>query len=854
MRLSTPIASLALILGSALPCVAQIGDKKGEAQIQLIPDSLVPPSPAQSPYQELKSFQLAPGYKIELAASDPLIGDPVAGVFGPDGRLWIVEMQGYMPDLDGSTEDQPHGRVVVLTDTNNDGVFDKAEVFLDQIVMPRALALHRDGVLVGAPPHLWFCRDTNGDGKADEKIELANDFGVRVDPTRPQLANPERAPNALLWGHDNWLQVSAYTARFKFKDGRWLRGLSNFRGQWGQGQDDYGRIFHNSNSDQLRADIIPSSYLARNPNLGRTTGLNWKVATEQLVWPIRVNPGINRGYRPEMLRDNKLKEFTAACAPFIYRADLLPADAYGNAFICEPAGNLIKRNVLTAEKGALSAKPYYDQKEFLASTDERFRPVNLITGPDGAIYVIDFYRGIIQHRISLTTYLRDQIVKRGLDKPLALGRVWRIAPEGVAPVAAKKLSEMTPAEWIAELSSGNAWRRETAQRLLVERNDANLAPALRDVATNGAAPMGRVHALWTLEGMGALHWEAVAACIRHADPRVRAAGVRNAESFLSAPKPEDAVALLKAVALTETAPEVQQQLVLSLGEARTPALEPDFDAYLSAAALAHRAEDVSFIQDALISGLQGRELEVFTAIVRKPELYSKTLPAALLRCVFAERKSARVEKALSVIAALPLKSQQLTLLGSLAAHPTVTAKRPIKCEAEPAALVKFGKNKDAGIQKALVAVQKLIVWPGKPGVQVVALTPLTNEEQSQFDAGKQTFMGLCAACHQPTGKGLEGLAPPLADSEWVNGNPARIARIVMHGLRGPVKVKGLTYSLDMPAAGFLSDAQIAEVLTYIRREWDHEAAPVKIDFVKTIREQTKGRNDAWTEKELLEIK
>jgi mono/diheme cytochrome c family protein/glucose/arabinose dehydrogenase len=854
MRFPTPIASLALLLASSLPCLAQIGDKKGEAQIQIVPDSLVPPSPAQSPYQELKSFQLAPGYKIELAASDPLIGDPVAGVFGPDGRLWIVEMQGYMPDLEGSTEDQPHGRVVVLTDTNNDGVFDKAEVFLDQIVMPRALALHRDGVLVGAPPHLWFYRDTNGDGKADEKIELANDFGVRVDPTRPQLANPERAPNALLWGHDNWLQVGAYTARFKFKDGRWIRGLSNFRGQWGQGQDDYGRIFHNSNSDQLRADIIPSSYLARNPNLGRTTGLNWKVATEQLVWPIRVNPGINRGYRPEMLRDNKLKEFTAACAPFIYRADLLPADAYGNAFICEPAGNLIKRNVITAEKGALSAKPYYDQKEFLASTDERFRPVNLITGPDGALYVIDFYRGIIQHRISLTTYLRDQIVKRGLDKPLALGRVWRIAPEGVAPVAGKKLSEMTPAEWIAELSSGNAWRRETAQRLLVERNDANLAPALVDVATNGAAPMGRVHALWTLEGMGALRWEAVAACIRHADPRVRAAGVRNAESFLSAPKSEDAVALLKAVALTETVPEVQQQLVLSLGEARTLAFEPDFDAYLSAAALAHRAEDVSFIQDALISGLQGRELEVFTAILRKPELYSKTLPAALLRCVFAERKSARVEKALSVIAALPLKSQQLTLLGSLAIHPTVTAKRPIKCEAEPAALVKFGKNKDAGIQKSLAAVQKLIVWPGKPGVQVVALTPLTNEEQSQFDAGKQTYLGLCAACHQPTGKGLEGLAPPLADSEWVNGNPARIARIVMHGLRGPVKVKGLTYSLDMPAAGFLSDAQIADVLTYIRREWDHEAAPVKIDFVKTIREQTKERNDAWTEKELLGIK
>jgi mono/diheme cytochrome c family protein/glucose/arabinose dehydrogenase len=845
MRMPRRTLSLAALCLAAVAC-AQIGDKAGEPQMQLVPDALIPPSPALTPQEELKTFQLAKGYQISLAASDPQVGDPVAAQFGPDGRLWVVEMQGYMPDLDGTTEDQPHGRVVVMEDKDGDGVFETSTVFLDNVVMPRALALHRDGVLVGAPPHLWFCRDTNGDGKADEKIEVATDFGVRVDPARPQLANPERAPNALLWGHDNWLYVGAYTARFKFKDGRWQRGLSNFHGQWGLSQDDYGHLFHNSNSDQMRADVIPSSYLNRNPNLGRTTGLNWKVAKEQLVWPIRVNPGINRGYRPEMLREFKLKEFTAACSPTIYRSDFFPTDAYGNAFVCEPAGNLIKRNVVKSEGGTLVATPYYDQTEFLASTDERFRPVSLLTGPDGALYVIDLYRGIIQHRISLTTYLREQIVKRGLDKPLALGRVWRIAPEGAAVVPAKKLSVMTPAELVAELASGNSWRRETAQRLLVEAApDATIDAALVALAKDSTSPMGRVHALWTLEGRGTVKAEAVLAGMAHADPRVRAAATRVSEALMASPDRDAIVARWTELAATETVAEVQQQLALSIGEAKSLASD------LAGAALVTRAGDVAFIQDAFVSGLEGREIDLFEAVLKKPAAFAKTLPAALLRCVFSTRKPAQVEKALAIIAALPLKSQQVTLLGSLTTHPTVTAKRPVKLAAEPASLAKLSKSKDAAMIKALAWFKSTVVWPGKPGVVVPVVKPLTNEQQALFDSGKQTFAGLCAACHQPTGRGLEGLAPPLADSEWVNGDQERIIKVVMHGLRGPIKVKGLSYSYDMPAAGFLSDEQIAGVLTYIRREWDHEASPVPLDLVQKIRAETKGRSDAWTEGELL---
>ncbi|MEI6872065.1 MAG: dehydrogenase, partial [Verrucomicrobiota bacterium] len=591
---------------------AQIGDKAGEAQISLVPEQLIPPAPVLSPEDELKTFQLAPGYRAELVASDPLVGDPVAMTFGPDGRIWVVEMRGYMPDLDGTTEDQPQGRIVVLSDTDGDGKMDKSEVFLDRIILPRAIALVDGGVLVGAPPYLWFYEDKGG--KAGDRIELASDFGVQVDPSRPQLANPERAPNGLLWGLDNWIYAGAYTAKFQFQNGKWVRDVSTFRGQWGLSQDDWGHLFYNSNSDALRSDLVSSRYLGRNPHMSKPQGTNWKVVNEQFVWPARVNPGINRGYRSESLwtepgLEYRLKEFTAACAPWIYRGDLFPKDAYGNAFICEPAGNLIKRSVLTSDNGVLSASNAYEKTEFLTSTDERFRPVNLTTGPDGALYVVDFYRGVIQHRISLTSYLRDQITKRGLDKPLALGRIWRIVPTGANIAAAPKLSTQTPSEWIEALSHPNAWRRETAQRLLVEKRDASLGTALELAATSAKEPLGRMHALWTLQGVKAVRWPLIATALQDEDPRVRAAAVQISEALLGSPARTELLAKWTALSRREAVAEVQLQLALSMGEAK------DADVDSAMAAMCLRATDVRFLKDAVLSGLSRRELELLESLL-----------------------------------------------------------------------------------------------------------------------------------------------------------------------------------------------------------------------------------------------
>jgi mono/diheme cytochrome c family protein/glucose/arabinose dehydrogenase len=837
------------LLASVVVSPAQTGKKTSPPMKSLVPAELIPPSPVLSPEEELESFQLAPGIRVELVASEPMVAHPMAMAFDPDGRLWVVEMRGYMPNLEGVGEDQPVGRVSVLSDTDGDGRMDKSVVFLDGLVMPRAVMPVRDGALVGAPPYLWFCRDTDGDGRADEKIVVASDFGGPIDPKNPALGEPENKPNSPLWAFDNWIYCGHYTGKFRWRNGAWERGMTTSRGQFGLSQDDFGRFYSNSNSDQLRADIIPTHYLSRNPNYPRARGRSVGVARGQSVWPARVTPGINRGYLPEMLRDYKLKNFTAACAPWIYRADLFPADFYGNAFVCEPAGNLVKRNLVTAGRGTLTAREAYDQREFIASTDERFRPVNLTTGPDGALYLCDMYHGIIQHRISVSKYLEDQVRARGLDQPVGLGRIWRVAPENAKRPAPPQMSKEAPAQWVAHLSHPNSWWRETAQRLLVERGDTSVVPALEELAAKGKSPMGRVHALWTLEGVQRLSVKTAIRALDDSDPRVRAAAVRVGEGFL---RDEERFELLPkwiARAGTESSPEVQLQLVLSLGEARDAASDA------AMVALLRRAPDNTFLRDAVLTGVAGRELELFETFLAETGLDS--LLTGLAGCVFAGRHPARIGRLFETIAALPAgaRSRQATLLNSLTANAVVTARRPVRLPAEPAALATLRRQPGASLNTALEKISPLLIWPGKPGVAPEApVEPLTPAQQVRFEAGGQLYAATCAACHQPHGLGLEGHSPPLADSEWVTGSVERLARIAINGVRGPIRVGDRGYDLDMPAMGAaLSDEQLAAIFTYIRREWGHTAAPVEPETVERIRAAVAGRQDAWTQVELLKI-
>lgn len=847
---------LTLLVGTALAALvhAQMGDvadKKGEQQVPLVPREQIPPSPVLSPADALKSFVLAPGIRLELVAAEPLVEDPVAITFGPDGRMWVVEMRGYMPDFEGKTEDAPNGRIVVLTDEDGDGRYDKRTVFLDGLVLPRAIALVRDGALVGAPPFLKFWRDTNGDGRADKSEDVANDFGTATDPQRPELANPERAPNSLLWALDNWIYAAAYTKKFRFAHGRWESAPTTFRGQWGLSQDIFGRLYHNSNSDQLRADIIPSRYLARNANYPRAAGTNVDLAANQHVWPARVTPGTNRAYRPELMQHGRLKDFTAACAPWVYRGDALP-DLLGNAFVCDPAVNLIKRNILVGLNGTLTSKEAYDQQEFIASTDERFRPVNLTTGPDGALYIVDLHKGVIEHRISLTSYLRKQGEDRGLEKPLHLGRIYRVLPaEGAAPKVAH-LDPARPGELLAALSHPNSWQRETAQRLLIERGDASVIPALREAARKDASPLGRLHALATLDGLGAADFATLSDALVDPAPFVRATAVRLCEPFLATDlAPTVAARLLKLTA--EPSAEVRLQLVLTLGEARQP------EADLAMAQLAHATPDQRLLVDALCSGLAERELPLLQALMAyapwpPSDDVANAILGELAKGVVNSRDPAKIDRVLSIIAAAPAdpawRARRLALVKGAAAATLATPAHPVAFTAEPAALA--GLRSDHR-DESLAKLEALLTWPDKPGaVAPYVPPPLTPAEKARADAGRWLYAA-CQPCHQTHGRGLEGLAPPLANSEWVNGSAERVARIVLHGVRGPLKVDGRTYNLDMPPMGSLSDDDLAAILTYVRRDWGNTGTPVTPELVRAQREATKGRNDAWSQAELQKL-
>ena len=362
----------------------------------------------------------------------------------PDGRLWVVEMRGFMPTFEGMGEDAPVGQVVVLEDTDDDGRADKRTVFLDGLVQPRTVKVLDRGVLVIAPPQLIFARDTDGDLKADAREVLRSDVGVKG-------GNPEHSPNSLLWALDNWLYTSEYATDF-----RWTRtGLESAktlsRGQWGISMDDSGRIYRNFNDDPLHVDYLPGRLLARNPSAVRTRGVYEPVTDDLEVWPARPTPAVNRGYRAGVLRpDGSLAVFQAAGTPTVYRGDRLPGDAHGNVFVTEPAGNLVRRYVVKeGADGRITASNAHPKSEFLTSTDERFRPVNLLSAADGTLYIADMYRGVIQHGQYQSEYLKNQIRARGLVEPTGLGRIYRVVHETTRRATRPALSARTAADLVS---------------------------------------------------------------------------------------------------------------------------------------------------------------------------------------------------------------------------------------------------------------------------------------------------------------------------------------------------------------------------------------------------------------------
>jgi glucose/arabinose dehydrogenase len=713
---------------------------------------LPPPKPL-SAEEELATFKLPPGFRAELVASEPLVDTPVALAWDEKGRLFVCEMRDYMHNVEGTGEDQTNGRIVLLEDADGDGRMDKRTVFADGLRMPRAVMCVNGGVLVGEPPNLWFMKDTDGDGVADTKESIDNSFGTGG-------GQPEHMANSPVWMLDNWIYSANHSKRYRLRDGKFEDQVADRRGQWGLTQDDFGRPFFNSNSDFLRANLFAESLGSRNPNFPATAGLGVQIMKDQSTWPAHPTPGVNRGYEPKQLReDGTLAKSTATCGPSIYRGTLFPKEFRGNVFVPEPAGNLVKRLVLSEKKAVLTAANASEDSEFWTSTDERFRPVSSYTGPDGALYVVDMYRGMIQHTSFLTHYLIANIKDRNLETPHELGRIWRVVPVG-SKAKTPKMPEDTAA-LVGCLSSPDGWVRDTAQRLLVERRDSGATVALAKLATAGKTPLARIHALWTLDGMGASPSEVIAACLKDKDAKVRATAVRLA----ARPQLPELMAMVK-----DQSTDVQIALAFQLSSYP--------ESQQAAFALALQSGEQPLIRDALLSGLRGRELETLQALI---EENSKTVPTPLVeglsQAVLAERRKERVKKLLELIAAQPVQSPfRLAMLtgaaGKISTAKTSTAPRLLYLESEPSELEKIASELTPAASVLLKALNARLAWPGKPGVPPPpVIKPLNPAEIALFETGKGVYSTLCVGCHQPTGAGMDGLAPALVDSEWVLGNP-----------------------------------------------------------------------------------
>lgn len=791
-----------------LALLLQAGDQKGEPQPEIWREMEVPAAPALSPEDALKSFRLHEGFRIELVAAEPLVEDPVAMTWDPAGRLYVVEMRGFMPDIDGRGEDAPAGRIAVLEDTDGDGVMDKRTTFLDQLVMPRAVALAGDGVLVAEPPNLWYCQDADGDLVSDVRTGVAH-YGMQ--------GPVEHTDNGLVRAIDNWIYNAKSRQRFQWRGGTLVKEETVARGQWGIAQDDFGRLYSNHNSSFLHAELVPFEWLARHPYYrDRHVGVNAPIVKDQRVYPIRVNPGVNRGYRRGVLRDDgTLRSTTATCGPTIYRGDAYPPEFRGNAFVPEPAANVVCRFSIEEEGLWLKGVHAHQDGDFVSSTDERFRPVNCYTGPDGNLYIVDLYRGILQHKVYVTTFLRKQVLERGLDKPVGLGRIYRVVREGGRGAPPPRL------DGVEGLSHPNGFWRDTVQRLLVERGGDEAVGPLRALARDGADPLARIHAIWTLSGLGALDAASCLRAMEHSHPKVRIAAIRACGPLLE--KHSDVVGQVVKLTRDED---------LAVRVHALAAVSPQG----GAEALAREGAD-PFVRQAVFSGLAGREVAFLKNLAWKEKSDNKALALSeLARVIVASREAGAIASLMDHIAAHPDWIGAALVEG---ADATEKAFKPVKLAALPDSLP--GR------------MARLVTWEGDPNAPAEARA-LTDAERARFERGRGLYTRACMTCHREDGRGFPAEAPTLVGTEWVLGPERRPAAIALQGMAGPLDVNGESWNLEMPPQeSALTDEEIAAILTFVRRSWGNEADPVEAKTVAEMRGAGETRDRPWTAEELRKL-
>ncbi len=527
----------------------------------------------------METFQIQGGFRIELFAAEPLIADPVAMEIDERGRIYVVEMPGYPLDASGT------GRVRLLEDTDGDGYPDRSTIFADRLVLPSGVMRWKKGILVTDPPEILYLEDTDADGRADIRRTVLTGFA---------FSNPQHRMNGPVYGLDNWIYIAheppatAVIFQDKFEDrgssfrfperpdlppipnkGRSVRlRLDRFeleqlasRSQFGHTFDRWGHYFTVNNSNHVMHQVLEARYLERNPDL-QVAGVTQDMSDHgnaAEIFPITDDP------RFEILTE--IGTITSACGLTLYLGGLFPEPFERVSFVAEPAHNLVHADVWSDSGSTFMASRLEEGREFLASTDSWFRPVNFYIGPDGALYVLDFYREIIEH----PEWMSQEATESGrLYNGSDRGRIYRIVPAGwkvTPPARALRLDQASDRKLVAHLESPNIWWRRTAQRLLVDRRSKAAVAHLARLFRESRSAAGRLHALWTLEGIDELETSLIDLALSDPEPGVRENAIRLAEARLQdTPAPGGAGASARLLQLTDDPdPKVRFQLLCTLG-------------------------------------------------------------------------------------------------------------------------------------------------------------------------------------------------------------------------------------------------------------------------------------------------
>ncbi len=826
-----------------------------------------PDATPQDPKDFQKSIYVQEPFQLDLIASEPLVNEPVCIAWGGDGALYVVELLTYMQDLDHTGAQEPVGQVVRLVDEDGDGRMDSRTVFVDKLVQPRAIMAVKGGILVGAPPNIFFCKDTTGNGIADVRNSIFEKFGKRS-------GNVEHKINGLMWGLDNWIYNAKSSDRFRYiydeEGGRIEVGKTGFRGQWGITQDNLGNLYSTGNTIPWLGEQIAFEYLMHNRLSFDSKFSNLATIEEDFkyVWPIQGTPDAQGGMGAIRAEDNTLLRFTSIGGQHIFRGDKLGPKMEGQYFIPEPVGRLVRRGIFEEmENGLLKLyNPDKDKKlEFFSSTDPNFRPVNICTGPDGCLYVVDMYRGIIQdgNWTKPGSYLRNEIKRRNLDQNIQRGRIYRLSRKGISPDKIPRFDEYTNEQLIDALSHANGWRRDEAQKRLVLAQDRSVVPRLQEVALNESSVLGQLHAIWTLRGLESWDSSFAHQVLLSRDWRVKKEAIRASEDLF-----QKEVLFIKSFADTPMSHiQVSKQLILSLGLCNSIKGVPSKvksaanDVILN---LSMKEANQKLIVLSTIASMSGNEEKVLKKVLEGDLEISKAYEwvQLLTRVILNSKNTDRIEKLLSIAADSQPIHKKMFVQGLSDALPRngrgdLQKVTLVRFQTKPDSLNQLQKfsNGNATTEEAMKNALIWFTWKGEPRFdKEYQVAPMLKWEQDLFNEGEAIYANLCSACHGKDGLGIVGgdgkslLAPALDKNKRVEGDKDYVTKVLLHGMTGPID--GVTYGGLMASMGSNDDDWISGVLTYIRRAWSNGADTISKHDVRNVRKKNEDRKKPWTQEEL----